>query len=1055
MVAEEIKEDISLDFGKIALKIWIWSKANYLLFLILIPILLSIHIRIQPVYLPALDNAAEANIRSSIQQSITDQVNVQYPNLPEENKQKIIQQQLDALYAAGTIDYLGQQIPIEQLVEENAKQLKAQFQDEYGLTYLGEIDPWYFYRLTENYLEHGYEGDVEINGIYYDTHQMAGTPREVLGGETSKLPHFHVMVEVYLYKIISFLVPNIRLMTVVYFLPVLLAALAVIPAFFLVKKVAGNMGAVVAATIVAVHPAFVGRTIAGFSDTDGYNILFPLVIMWIFVEALEAQNLKKALGLGIFGGIIVGIFSYTWGGWWYIYDFLLGVCFIILWYLFVKKQIAGKNRNQKVAWVAGAMILAPLFVLGAALRSLLAVIRKKEIEEEQKTLCAILIFQIFCGIFVTLFSSFKIFINAVKEPLTFSAIKEVGVIKIWPNVLTTVAEFNPASLSEIIGTVSFGQGILLLLALLGVGYALFERAIIAKEQEWMLAGGLVWVIGLALVSSKITSPFLFTILLFAPLGYLIYKNVSFATMYFVGVSMWYAAITKLISHLDGTLFFFFFLLGIPLAVGVVYALLEEQKADMKYAILLFIWFVGTIYASTQGVRFVMILVPAFAVACGFGVSFVYRIWIDVIADVIKIQVKWVKTVLIAGVAILLFIPVGIGYSLGSQQMPLINDGWYNALVKINQQAAPDAIVNSWWDFGHWFKAIADRAVTFDGGSQDTPQAHWIGRVLLTDNESEAIGILRMLDCGGGTAYDTLYKKLNNSYKTITLTKEIILLSEEDARTRLTENGFSEEETSMVLLYTHCTPPENYFITSQDMVGKSGVWAHFGSWNFERAYIVNVANSYEKEKALAIIEEDIGFSPEEAERLYQEAITSDPNNWITGWPAYVSMPQGCWQEKEMLFCSSGVVVNLTTGDAGVMTSEGNKHPQKLLYIAPDGSFNTTDFRNATDVLISSDGRSSYSAGIIPSGTSFTGFFMDSQLLESMFTKLFFYKGHGLECFDLFEEQHTVTGETIYVWKVDWSCSSANEVFVQQEAVASAESPVETIEIETAEENQSIT
>lgn len=1046
-MAEETKEDISIDFGKITRSVWTWCKANYILFLILIPIFLSIHIRIQPAYLPAIDSAAEANIRSSIQQSIMDQVNAQYPNLPEENKQNLVQQQLDAIYAEGTIDYLGQLVPIEELVKENAKQIKAQFQDEYGLTYLGEIDPWYFYRLTENYLEHGYEGDIEIDGKYYDTHQMGGTPREILGGETSKLPHFHVMVEAYLYKIISIFAPNIRLMTVVYFLPVLLAALSVIPAFFLVKKVAGNMGAFVAATIVAVHPAFIGRTIAGFSDTDGYNILFPLLIMWIFIEALEAQSWKKALGLGVLGGVIVGIFSYTWGGWWYIYDFLLGVCFISLWYVFVKKYILGKEAKQKRIWIAGALLLAPLFVLGAAIKSGMEMIKKKQVgEEEQKLLLTIVIFIVCCGIFVTFFSSFKVFVNAIKEPLTFSTIKEVGVIKIWPNVLTTVAEFNPASLSEIINTVGFGLAILLLFAFLGVGYALFERAIIDKEQEWMLAGGLAWVIGLTLVSSKIASPVLFTILLSIPLVYLIYKKVPFAIIYFVGVSIWYAAIIKWIPQLQDTLFLFFFLVGIPLLIGVIYALLEEQKADMKYAVLLFIWFVGTIYASTQGIRFIMILVPAFAVACGFGVSFVYRIWVDVIANAIKIHVIYVKVMLIAGVAILLFLPIGVGYSLGSQQMPLINDGWYAALSKINQEAAPDAIVNSWWDFGHWFKAIADRAVTFDGGSQDTPQAHWIGQVLLTDSETEAIGILRMLDCGGNSAYNEIYKKMNNTYLSVTLTKEIILLTEEEAKTRLFAEGFSEEQAIAVLQYTHCSPPENYFITSQDMVGKSGVWAHFGSWNFERAYIVNVANAYEKEEALAIIEKDIGLSKESAETLYNEAITSDSNNWITGWPSYVTMPQGCWQEKEMLYCDSGIMINLTTGDAGVLTNEGYKHPQKLLYIAPDGSFNTTDFSSASDVLTSSDGRSSYSAAIIPSGTSFNGFFMDTALLESMFTKLFFYKGHGLECFDLFEEQHTVIGETIYVWKVDWSCSSANAAFVQQAQ------DVQTIETTAEIENE---
>lgn len=1047
-MAEETKEDISIDFGKITRSVWTWCKANYILFLILIPIFLSIHIRIQPAYLPAIDSAAEANIRSSIQQSIMDQVNAQYPNLPEENKQNLVQQQLDAIYAEGTIDYLGQRVPIEELVKENAKQIKAQFQDEYGLTYLGEIDPWYFYRLTENYLEHGYEGDIEIDGKYYDTHQMGGTPREILGGETSKLPHFHVMVEAYLYKIISIFAPNIRLMTVVYFLPVLLAALSVIPAFFLVKKVAGNMGAFVAATIVAVHPAFIGRTIAGFSDTDGYNILFPLLIMWIFIEALEAQSWKKALGLGVLGGVIVGIFSYTWGGWWYIYDFLLGVCFISLWYVFVKKYILGKEAKQKRIWIAGALLLAPLFVLGAAIKSGMEMIKKKEVgEEEQKLLLAIVIFIVCCGIFVTFFSSFKVFVNAIKEPLTFSTIKEVGVIKIWPNVLTTVAEFNPASLSEIINTVGFGLAILLLFAFLGVGYALFERAIIDKEEEWMLAVGLAWVIGLTLVSSKIASPVLFTILLSIPLVYLIYKKVPFAIIYFVGVSIWYAAIIKWIPQLQDTLFLFFFLVGIPLLIGVIYALLEEQKADMKYAVLLFIWFVGTIYASTQGIRFIMILVPAFAVACGFGVSFVYRIWVDVIANAIKIHVIYVKVMLIAGVAILLFLPIGVGYSLGSQQMPLINDGWYAALSKINQEAAPDAIVNSWWDFGHWFKAIADRAVTFDGGSQDTPQAHWIGQVLLTDSETEAIGILRMLDCGGNSAYNEIYKKMNNTYLSVTLTKEIILLTEEEAKTRLFAEGFSEEQAIAVLQYTHCSPPENYFITSQDMVGKSGVWAHFGSWNFERAYIVNVANAYEKEEALAIIEKDIGLSKESAETLYNEAITSDSNNWITGWPSYVTMPQGCWQEKEMLYCDSGIMINLTTGDAGVLTNEGYKHPQKLLYIAPDGSFNTTDFSSASDVLTSSDGRSSYSAAIIPSGTSFNGFFMDTALLESMFTKLFFYKGHGLECFDLFEEQHTVIGETIYVWKVDWSCSSANAAFVQQAQDVQTSETTAEIENET--------
>jgi dolichyl-diphosphooligosaccharide--protein glycosyltransferase len=1029
-MSENKPEDISIDFGKAAEKTHAWLKKNYVLFLILIPILLSIFIRIQTAYLPMIDDVAEANIRSYIQASIQEQVNAQYPNLPDANKQVLVQQELERIYAAGTIDYLGQQVPLEDLVKENAKQIKEQFQDEYGLTYLSEIDPWYFYRLTENYLEHGYEGDIELNGKYYDDHQLAGTPREYLGGEISTLPHFHVMVEVYLYKLVHLFLPNMRLMTLVYFLPVLLAALSVIPAFFLVRKVAGNMGAVVAATLVAVHPSFVSRTIAGFSDTDGYNVLFPLCIMWVFIEAIEAESWKKATLLAALAGVLMGIFSFTWGGWWYIYDFLLGVCFISLWYVFLREEIKEKDKQARVKYIFGALLFAPLFVLWKLVLFVsqsIAAKEKEETNEIKNTVLAIMIFLFSCAVFVSLFSSFSAFIGAVKEPLTFSTIKEVGVIKIWPNVLTTVAEFNPASLPEIIGNASFGIAILLLLGFLGIGYALFERQVIEKEQEVIVAGSLFWVVALTLLSNKFTGDIIYTMLLLVPVAYCFYKKTPLTTIYFVGISVWYAAIGRYIPDLASHLFMFFFLLGIPLFIGVVYALVEHHKADMKYAVLLFIWFVGTIYASTQGIRFIMILVPAFSVAAGLGTAFIYRLWADVCAEKLNIKKIYVKSVLVIAVAILLFIPVGVGYSLGSQQMPLINDQWYNALKKIDEQAAPDAIVNSWWDFGHWFKAIADRAVTFDGGSQDTPQAHWIGNVLLTSNEKEAVAILRMLDCGGNSAYDLIYNATNHSYKSITLTKQIILETEEEAAETLNAAGLTEEQTKKILTFTHCQPPENYFITSQDMVGKTPVWAHFGSWDFDRAHIVNLVNSYEKETALIMMQEDLAITEEQAMEFYAQATTNDPNNWIAAWPSYVSMPGGCGQVGEELHCGAGMLINLTNGDTRIMTSDGLKHPLKLLYVNPEGEYNITDFGVYSDVLVGADGRS-YSAALIPEGTGFKGFFMDTALMDSMFTKLFFYKGHGLECFDLFDEQDTVTGDKIYVWKVDWACSSANEVFV---------------------------
>src|SRR3989338_11276531 len=90
-------------------------------------------------------------------------------------------------------------------------------------------------------------------------------------------------------------------------------------------------------------------------------------------------------------------------------------------------------------------------------------------------------------------------------------------------------------------------------------------------------------------------------------------------------------------------------------------------------------------------------------------------------------------------------------SVANQDAPIINDAWHNSLISIRDNSNKTAIITSWWDFGHHFKALAERPVTFDGTTQGSPQAHWVGQILRTDDEELAVGILRMLDCGGNNA----------------------------------------------------------------------------------------------------------------------------------------------------------------------------------------------------------------------------------------------------------------------------------------------------------------
>src|SRR3989442_16013678 len=77
----------------------------------------------------------------------------------------------------------------------------------------------------------------------------------------------------------------------------------------------------------------------------------------------------------------------------------------------------------------------------------------------------------------------------------------------------------------------------------------------------------------------------------------------------------------------------------------------------------------------------------------------------------------------------------------------MNDAWWTTLESIRDDTPPDAIVNTWWDYGYWVKYVADRRVSADGGSLRTHIPHWVGRALLAADEGESVGLLRMLDCG--------------------------------------------------------------------------------------------------------------------------------------------------------------------------------------------------------------------------------------------------------------------------------------------------------------------
>ena len=950
---EKQNDDLSFD----AKKALIWIMKYRTLLLLIIPLFLAISIRWVPAYLPITDDWAENAIANSIRQQISNEINAKYPNLPEANKATLINGQLQQFIKAN-----------EKSINDQKKEVSQQFKSQLqkgDQSYPTDIDQFFWLRYAENIIERGHPGDelrnpqtreicekISKNCVPWDNHMYAP-----MGGEVSK-DMFNAYVIAYWHKAWTVFEPGADLLRSAFAVPIIFSALAIIPVFFIARRACGNFGAFVASIIVAVHPAFLIRTFGGSADTDPYNVFLPLIITWLFLESFESKSLKKNIALSFVAGICVAIYSITWGGWWYIFDFLvISLLLFMVIYVFLHRDQLNNILAQRTIRLS-AMTLAVFFFTSL--------------------------------IFTTMFTSYSTFENAINGPIGFTKFKEVAVSTIWPNVFTTVAEQNPASLEGVINQAGIGSILLFLLSIVGISISLIKPR-----------------------SSKAADGLYFTITL---------------------VWCWFVLWLK-----PDSLMFFLFLISLPIIGRIALAVYKkEMDLDFKLAIILMIWFGSTIYASTKGIRYTLLIAPIAGIGIGIALGFIYNFASYYAAKYMNTG-KVVTKIIAMAVILAIFIPgpYSKATDLAKQQVPIMNDAWYDSLDKIKQESAQNAIINSWWDYGHWFKAVSDRAVTFDGTSQDTPMAHWIGNALLTNDEDLAVGILRMLDCGSVMAFWKLNSEINDGTRSVDILYKVLVMDKESARKELLGH-IGQSTAEEVLKYTHCEPPENYFITSDDMISKSGVWAHFGSWNFDKAFIYNTLKSKEyvnnKQRGVEFLKDRFNYTDKDAENVYREVSfitnSNDANSWIAPWPSYGSRLSGCSTREDNIICPlqtenggiANVDINLKNRTANIMSSNGIVHPKAVVFPTKDG----------IDKIEYPDSPVGFTMTLIPSGDSWSYIMMSAPLEDGIFTRLYFLDGHGLTKFRKFSDMTSFTGNRIVIWKIDWNGTNKNLVYFNEEA-----------------------
>jgi dolichyl-phosphooligosaccharide-protein glycotransferase len=883
------EEEISFDMKKVSS--FAKNNAKWLIpvALILIAMFASIYLRTMPLSMPITDDWAENTVNNFYQQQISNQINQQYPNLPEQNRQSLVAKEW-----AKQLNNNKDQIKFD--IEQLSQQYKDIFRDEQGQLYLLGIDPYHYYRVTSNVLNYGHPGTIIKEGKSWDEFVLAP-----VGIKAEK--EFHSYFGALLHRVIN-IFGDFPLIYTFFLIGTIFSALAVIPAFFIGKKITNNnVGGFFTALLVAVSSFFVSRTTGESSDTDVYVVFFPLLITWLFLEALEAKELKKKLAWSSLAGISTGLFSFAWSGWWYIFHFIIAATAIYLVYLIII------NRKDVIKTLHSKEILH-LVYFGLS-------------------------YFLISSIMVNVFHSFQRYYEGLWGPLAFIQLKAVGITSLWPNILTTVAELNVIPLTSVIQ--QLGGKLLFTLAILGIILILIKK--------------------------------------------------------------------------------------------------KDNKHNIKIGIYLVLWFIAALYATTKGVRFTLQVIPVFVISLGafFGFSWVisYK-WISKELNIGKFVTQVLVFVLLA---LLMVQPIKAGYDQAYASIPSMNDGWYDTLKKIDVEGDENAIINSWWDFGHWFKAIGNRPTTFDGAAQVKWGAHWMGKALLTNDEKLTAGILRMLNCGQNNAFNELDKLFNDTPKEIMILESIAVLNEKDAIKVLKDHGLTSEKTEKIITSTHCIAPTDYFITSEDMIGKSGVWGHFGSWNFNKAVMYQKTVGLTNKEGEDYLMSNFNMSLEEARDIHRQIKMTPADQWIAPWPSYISGLEQCYPTSQnQISCEvstqQGIIslnINILTKEANIVTNDENNkiYPNSLVYATKEGVeekvFKEENIGGFSVVLIPNKENNDQHQVILTSPLQ----------AYSTFVKLFFFEGHGQKCFIPFDNVRQFNGGKISTWEVDYECKQKNRVFFIQE------------------------
>jgi len=546
----------------------------------------------------------------------------------------------------------------------------------------------------------------------------------------------------YLYKFLHFFNSSITLEFVDLIYPVICFAIALVFFFLLIRRLFDYKVGLLATLFLAIVPAFLHRTMTGFSDHEALGIMLMFMALYFYILGWQTESFKKTLGWGSMAGIFTGLMGLTWGGW----KFLILIISIFVLVEFFFDKVKRKDVYQYAAWLIFLVLTTTTWIPMFSLKLLLG--------SFTTGIAFLVMFMLIVDLALVKSNLFRIK-DRLRGKLPLSVFTFVASLVI--GILALMAVLGPATLGNQLEEISDSL-------LHPLGNDRWQLTVAEQHQpyftDWVSQFGPNW-FGIPLY---LTLFMIGSIVLFYNLVRNNKKKFLLTTVYVIFLLAFTMSRHSPGSTFNGTNFISKFVYLGSLAAFILLAVVfyfrsyykdkENYKQilswDKKYIFAL-VWFLIMVIAARGAARLMFLFAPITAIMAGYG-----GVRLSELA--LSIRNKWYKYLLLVVLLLVLLSPFALptkgiipifsesSLNQGRYSGPGYNQQWQIAGQWVRENIPEDAVFGHWWDYGYWVQNGFERASVLDGANKITYWNHLMGRHVLTgQSQVEALEFLKVHD----------------------------------------------------------------------------------------------------------------------------------------------------------------------------------------------------------------------------------------------------------------------------------------------------------------------